>query len=97
MAFPKFGVFVKEEAISSILENVCEYLFQGTYICPKNDQWIMNLAFSDYPRNYKNIVGTAYYGEEGYNDKLARIRLYRKVRKMIRSFVKEVNLPHLLR
>ena len=90
IAFPKFGVFVKEEAISSILENVCEYLFQGTYIRAKNDPLIMNRIFSAYPKNYKDIMGTAYFGEEGYNDKLARIRLYRKVRKMIRFFVSEL-------
>lgn len=90
MAFPKFGIFEKGEAISIILENVCEYLFQGTYIRAKNDPLIMNRVFTAYPKNYKDIVGTASFDEEGYNDKLARIRLYQKVRKVISSFASEL-------
>ena len=90
MAFPKFGIWEKENAISMILNDVCEYLFQGTYIRAKNDPLIMNRIFSAYPKNYKDIMGTAYFGEEGYNDRLARIRLYRKVRNMIRLFACEL-------
>lgn len=90
MAFPNIRGYVKEEAITRILENVCDYLFQGTHICPENDPLIRNRIFSAYPNNYKDIMGTAYWGEKGYTENLARIRLYRKIRKMIRSFVNEL-------
>ena len=92
MAFPQLGTSVKSEAILDILDNVCFYLFQGTNICPENDPLIRNRVVVHYPRNYKDIVGTAYWDEEEYADNLARVRLYRKVRKMIRTFVRELKV-----
>ena len=75
MAFPKLGESVREEAILDLLDSVCYYLFQGTSISPEQDPVIRNRVVKYYPKNYKNIVGTAYWGEDGYADNLARVRL----------------------
>lgn len=88
--FSKANKSVKEDIILDLLDDVCFYLFQKTNIYPEQDSLIQNRAIKYYPKSYKNMVGTAYWNEDGYADNLARVRLYRKGRKMIRAFAREL-------
>ena len=99
--FPNAGVFGGycgeirelrgEDAIASLLSDFCsEYLFAGTNISYFDNPKIAKLITNTYPSDYKGIRGVAWWEEEGYADNLARIRLYRKLRKMTRRFAKEV-------
>ena len=93
MAFPVIAnSFHGNFAIYKIIDEVCSYLFDRTNFVPTVDNHITYLVTGKYPTNYKNIVGTAYWGEKDYDKNLARIRLYRKVRNMNKKFVNDIYL-----